>query len=450
VSRLSRFDRAALLVALGAIVLVILVVWWSGRAGVRITGLAPADGAESVSTRAVLEITFAEAIAPAEAPLSFQPPMDGATRWEGNRLIFTPAGAWQAETTYQVTLREGLLSQQGRSLRPTTWRFTTRRAQALYLGPDGAGYDQLFVVPAGGGPPTPLTAAPLGVWDYSVAPDGSAVASSVWREDGGTDLWLLPVGEEPGELLACPAAACSGASWLAGGPRLVDERREMSAPGAPPGMPRLWWLAPESGETLPVFEDNQALGMAARWPSTGEWLSFVSPAERGVQLYNVADGSSFVVYSEMGEPAAWSPDGRELVMTALRSQGERFAVHLLKVSLAGQGATEDLTGDLEVEDGAPEWSPDGEWIAFGRKVARAAVGKQIWLMRPDGGEAHALTAEPDVFHGPPHWSPDGRTLLYQRYRVSAPTEPPEIWLLEVSTGEQRRLAANGIQPAWLP
>jgi len=83
--------------------------------------------------------------------------------------------------------------------------------------------------------------------------------------------------------------------------------------------------------------------------------------------------------------------------------------------------------------GAPEWSPDGQWLAFvterdssgsepaGSGGAQTAAGdaardgksaaRQIWLIAPRGGEAWQLTkSESDVESF--HWSRDGHSILF--------------------------------------
>jgi Tol biopolymer transport system component len=78
------------------------------------------------------------------------------------------------------------------------------------------------------------------------------------------------------------------------------------------------------------------------------------------------------------------------------------------------------------------------------------MGRQLWLMRADGSDAHALTNDADVHYGPFAWSPDGRYILLQRYDLAEPYARAAIGLLEVGTGIMREVAAPGMQPAWLP
>lgn len=320
-------------------------------------------------------------------------------------------------------------------------------ARIVYLGWDEQGREQLFAVELEGSPAVQLTEEVVGVWDYAVSPDGRTIAYAALRPDGGMDLWAVgAAGDAPYLLVQCPEAACGGANWSADGRRLVYERRNLSTE-----VIQLWLLDSESKETIPLFEDSQVLAEAGRWSPDGQWLSYIDPQEDSVQIYNLTDGRRFAIYSGLGEPAVWSPDSQALLVTALEAEHERFAIKLLRVELGENEANSaDLSGDLDIEDGAAEWSPDGQWIAFSRKVARVATSKQIWLMRPDGSETRQLTNEPDIYHGPPRWSPDGRYLVFQRYLTTEPEKRPTIWLLEVATGEMWQVVAAGSQPDWLP
>lgn len=53
---------------------------------------------------------------------------------------------------------------------------------------------------------------------------------------------------------------------------------------------------------------------------------------------------------------------------------------------------------------APDWSPDGEWIAV-------AMQGSIWKVDPQTGIAYELTRS-EAYHSSPDWSPDGRWIVY--------------------------------------
>lgn len=451
----SRFDASVSLILVGLALATVLLLWRGDRVGVQVVQVSPVEGATEVSTRTVLRVTFDQVMSPSKSdlPLTISPPVEGEVRWDGNSLIFSPVEPLAPETLYTVTLTETLTSQQGRPLRGLlSWQFQTRRPRLLYMAPDSNDIDQIFSMdPSKPGEPVQLTEEPFGVFDFSLSSDSLTLAYSALREDSGSDLWLILLDDGTrAPLLTCREAVCNGAAWAPDDRRLVYERRNMLIPGAAPGPPRLWWLNPTNGETVPVFDDNQIIGYGAVWSPDGHWLSYVAPASQGVQIYNIDDGQSFLIPSRMGSLAVWSPDSTTVLVADIQPGETGFSVHLLK-AVPQSGQLADISGEAQpVEDSAPTWSPDGKWIAFTRKSAGASMGKQIWLMRTDGSEARYLTAEPDIHHGPPVWSPDGRYLAFQHFNLKELGGHPSIWLLEIETGQTQELVTAATRPMWLP
>ena len=60
-------------------------------------------------------------------------------------------------------------------------------------------------------------------------------------------------------------------------------------------------------------------------------------------------------------------------------------------------------------DGAPVWSPDGQWLAF---ATRAGAGLGIHIVRHDGSDAQSLT-HAHVWNRAPRWSPEEQRLIFR-------------------------------------
>ncbi len=123
---------------------------------------------------------------------------------------------------------------------------------------------------------------------------------------------------------------------------MIYERRATSSiAGLAPS--RLWWLDLSSGETVPVFDDTQWLGFGAAISPDGRWLSHVAPHKQGVQVYNLVDGRSLVVPSQLGEPAVWSPRSDFLLVRDVVTQESTFTEHIFRVNVES-GQAVDLSG----------------------------------------------------------------------------------------------------------
>lgn len=335
--------------------------------------------------------------------------------------------------------------------------FSLHTARVLYVVLDDLGMYQLHSVSAAGTGEAPvvLTQAPYGIWNFTVSPDGRAVVYAALRADRGSDLWLWQANGRHELLLACPEAGCRNATFAPDGTRLVYERLDIS-PENVAGTTTLWWLDVASGQTAPLFQDANLPGFGPAWSPDGQWLSYIAPAmPTKIQLYNLTDGRSHEFPTLTSMSVVWSPDGRSLLLTdinrATLREGAQALTHLLRFDVA-TAQLSDISQAETVSDSWPAWSPDGQWVAFVRRIfsnGQPERGNQLWLMRADGSEARALTQTNSLLHQGVSWSPDGRYLLYHRYDLETPLAKPTVWLLEVESGATRELVNPGSQPAWL-
>ena len=85
--------------------------------------------------------------------------------------------------------------------------------------------------------------------------------------------------------------------------------------------------------------------------------------------------------------------------------------------------------DVGMVASAPQWSPDGKWIAFSAPKANG-----IGVARPDGSERRVITSEPGSGYRFA-WSPDASRIAFRAARKDAGPRKYVIRVMEVATGE---------------
>jgi len=118
--------------------------------------------------------------------------------------------------------------------------------------------------------------------------------------------------------------------------------------------------------------------------------------------------------------AITTPDWKEA-----KKQSDLYLVSMSK----GVVDTRQLTFTKDKNESNPEWAPDGKSFVFAsnRDAATPTAGNQLYLMRPDGGEARRITDAKDGV-GTFAFTPDHRWLAY----AAGKTDEQQLWVLPVS------------------
>lgn len=342
-------------------------------------------------------------------------------------------------------------------------------------GPEAAPPSSLWLVPAEGGDPVPLThpgTPPGGHGSPVFSPDGTEVVFvagpklwSVSRKDGtvrqvlprkegeragaprhyffgpafspkGDFLYFAHTDESfrPASLWMARAPAAPGGSW--GEPERVTpdgtawlrhvavSRTGRVAYAALGTTSNLWSLPldPKSslpnGVATPLTRFAGARAMQPRFSPDGRTIAFMlrrASSPQDVWIVNAGGGDARPV--TLGREAtnypAWLPDGSRIAFFT-RRDGKRgiWAITL-------EGRTESHLFPLADDMQWPTLSPDGKLLAYWAEAPDREL--TTWIAPLDGSPPRRVTS-PDVSAAYPRWSPDGRTLVVEVHR-------PTGWVL---------------------
>jgi Tol biopolymer transport system component len=299
---------------------------------------------------------------------------------------------------------------------------------------DGAA---LYTVPSLGGQEQKVidVTGPFYVLDYPLAipswsPDGEAlIFSEKAHEDGPARVIRLSLATLEKEALTFPPESSLGDLW----PRLSPDGRHLAfVRAATTGWGDLdLWVQP-----LP---EGQARKLTSgRYEDCGH-LAW-TPDGREVLFSALPANQAFRVSLDGGAPRPIMGLGQNAYTTTVRghrlvhAQGQSSQDDIWRVPGRRAKPSERVPEKLiasSAADANPAYSPDGGRIAFSSHRSGAS---NIWVADSDGSHPVQLT-DFDVHTGTPRWSPDGRTIVFD----SLASGSWDLYLVDAEGGRPRPL-----------
>lgn len=242
----------------------------------------------------------------------------------------------------------------------------------------------------------------------------------------------------------CAAAPLSAAEPIPAPADTVERRVVNDGQVVLEGVPEI----PERvRETVDRYLEARSAGFAD-WTEDGSGIYVSTRFGNVSQLHRVAmPGGARRQLTFFEEPAFGAdrrPGGHELLFSRDVGGSEFFQLFLLD---AGAGEVRRLT-DGRSRNQAALWSEDGSRIAF-TSTRRNGRDLDVWVMPVADTAAARLAVEASggAWFAATDWSADGRKLLVGEY-VSITDS--RVHLVDLETGERRRLAGGDAEPAaWL-
>lgn len=153
----------------------------------------------------------------------------------------------------------------------------------------------------------------------------------------------------------------------------------------------------------------------------GSRIVYTIQTSEGLRLFvQDADGSNNDLVTEEIEPGSrpdLSPDGTTVVFTEGEGDGSLFVINV-----DGSGLTNLAAGNPQPNAQDPAWSPDGDRIVFSAPSGEGGAAcpfvpfprGPLFVMNSDGSGVQPLTNPPDgILHFSPEWSPDGNRIAFE-------------------------------------
>jgi len=271
------------------------------------------------------------------------------------------------------------------------------------------------------------------------SPDGRTLAFQR-RKRNGSDLYLLRLGEGcvpqgTPELVASGDPACAGATWMSDGSEIIFASGSYSRsslwrmPASKSARPRKLFAASEE-LNMPVLsrQGNRLAYVLPKW-SVGIWCIDLGETSRTPRT-----PFKLVPSTRNDAEPEYSPDGNRIAFTSDRSGDFQIWV----CNSDGSNAVQ-LTSLVNSATRGPRWSPDGQSIVF---AAKTKADSDIYTIGANGGVPRRLTTDPASDRWP-SWSRDGHSIYFGR-------SPDGIWKMPAAGGDALQVTGKGGLPQESP
>ena len=259
----------------------------------------------------------------------------------------------------------------------------------------------------------------------ALSPDGRVLAYASCQSEANCNILALDLGArfQPtgaprpvvrrGELV-------SGIAWMPSGPGLVYSDASHLFRSLLRGR------ASRSGSTWPATGPGVRPFRRTDWSTRARPATATSGRSRGIDLPLPPS-----VHENRHEPAVLTRRTED----CLRLMPLGNHVRDLRGRREGSNPIQ-LTDGLGKQQGSPQWSPDGRWIAFDSQGQDGTF--DVFVIDAAGGPPRRLTTDPSSEHRP-GWSRDGRRIYFSSDR----TGRPEVWRIPAQGGQAVPVTRDG-------
>ena len=272
---------------------------------------------------------------------------------------------------------------------------------------EDAAMSRIWMVPAAGGEPVPMTAPERSASQPRWSPDGRFLSFLDEPDDGEAQVWTLYREGGEAEPLTDTSQEVRDYEWSPDGRRMVLVLQD----------PTPEQLAVKRGEKEPK---NPPPWVITRRQFKLDYVGYLDSRRTHLYVLDLATRAMTQVTSgdyDDTDPS-WSPDGTRLAFTSNRTadpdSNYNTDIWVVAADTADQGKTLLQITTNPGADASPAFSPDGRWIAHTSVTDPSAIvyaTNHLAVSAADGGGTKVLTAALDRNIFTPRFTPDGAAVL---------------------------------------
>ncbi|NMB60080.1 MAG: hypothetical protein GYA12_12990 [Chloroflexi bacterium] len=322
-----------------------------------------------------------------ENHLSITPAQRVDMIWDGPVLEIRPQKAFLSGSLFEITLKHGAISEDGREYtHDHKWLYSIRTPAIVYLGnvttsPEVWKYD--FTTKQN----TALTNTGGLVTDLTASPEGDVVLFIQKNSSGGSDIFAIFNDVwNPTLLVSCGKDSCNDPAISSDGRLFAFSRNREPEGGTKSMLPYIYTGIIKNGEKgiTPIITENTIPGILPSFSPDGKKISFYDTKSEGIRIVNKSGENDFLLGTNRMQRGSWSPDGDKFIFIDDEMGEKSIYSRLYTVDISTSSINEPLKSIISQKElGEPDWSPDGASIVVGTRAEGGPLTRQLVIYNLD-------------------------------------------------------------------
>lgn len=297
---------------------------------------------------------------------------------------------------------------------------------------DKNGSPSLTLISVDTGQKHQLTRPPSRTWDDQAAfsPNGDWIAFRRSQDDCSDEIYVVPANGGPERKLTSRCDSIDGLAWA------PDGKHILFSSGRATSLGNIWSLPLSGGSPVAVTTPLTHTSSPAVSP-VGRRIAYVD-SPKNVSVWRLAadtpaNAEPFIASNFFDASAVYSPDGKYVAFRSDRSGANE--IWICKSDGSDPKRITHFDGPMT---GSPRWSPDSHSLVFD---SRANGRADIYVVNIDSGKHERITdsAATKSDNVVPSWSTDGTVVYFSSNR----TGDWQIWRHALDTGIESQVTAHG-------